>query len=98
MATISCRRATYVSALALFAVSFASAGDLYNSATAGGESVVLPKPADVQSLAVYPTKVALNGSDEAAQLVVTANLAGGRLQDLSGDVKYTVADSKVIRV
>ena len=32
------------------------------------------------------------------QLVLTATLAGGRLQDLTGDVKYEVADAKVVRV
>ncbi|MCE9532484.1 MAG: DUF1553 domain-containing protein [Planctomycetes bacterium] len=63
-----------------------------------GDTVALPKPAEVQSLAVYPTKVSLKGSDEAAQLILTATLSGGRLQDLTGDVKYTVLDGKVARV
>ena len=37
-----------------------------------------------------PTKIALKGIDDAQQLVLTATLAGGRLQDLTGDVKYEV--------
>ena len=40
----------------------------------------------------------LKGSDDAQQLIVTATLTGGRLQDLTGDVKYEVADAKVVRV
>jgi hypothetical protein len=81
-----------------FSVSPLLAGDLYKTNAAKGELAELPKPADVQSLAVYPAKIALKGLDDAQQLIVTANLAGGRLQDLSGDVKYDVADSKIIRV
>src|SRR6476620_12146626 len=62
------------------------------------DAVALPKPADVKGLAVYPTQVTLSGMDDAAQLVVTATLNDGRLQDLSGDVEYAVADTKVARV
>jgi len=62
------------------------------------DSVALPKPADIQSVAVYPTKVALKGMDDAAQLIVTATLKDGRLQDLSGDAVYTVADAKSAKV
>src|SRR5262249_13242296 len=62
------------------------------------ESVALPNPADVRSLAAYPTAIALKGSDDTRQLVVTASLADGRLQDLSSDVKYAVADARMARV
>src|SRR5262245_16789483 len=62
------------------------------------EPTALPKPAEVQSLAVHPTQVTLKGMDDAQQMVLTATLAGGKLQDLSGDVKYEVADQKVARV
>jgi hypothetical protein len=65
---------------------------------ADSPEVALPKPADVQALAVAPEKVALNGLDDAAQLVVTATLAGNRLQDLTTDIKYEVTDPKVARV
>jgi Protein of unknown function (DUF1553)/Protein of unknown function (DUF1549) len=62
------------------------------------EAFALPKPADVQSVEIFPTKLAITGSDDAAQLIVTAKLKDGRLQDLSGDVKYSVADGKTVRV
>src|SRR5262245_29085124 len=57
----------------------------------------LPKPSEVQSLSAHPEKVTLKGADDAAQLVVTAALAA-RVQDLSGDVQYAIADPKVARV
>src|SRR5438067_12019548 len=46
----------------------------------------LPKPAEVRALEASPAKLALKGGDDAPQLVVTAALTNGRLQDLSGDV------------
>jgi Protein of unknown function (DUF1553)/Protein of unknown function (DUF1549) len=62
------------------------------------DTVALPKPADVKSLSVYPTQVSLSGLDDASQLVVTATLNDGRLQDLSSDVEYSIAESKTARV
>src|SRR6185437_2896626 len=58
------------------------------------QEVALPKPADVKSIAVHPAKISLNGSDDAAQIVVTATLNDGRLQDLTHDVQYAVTDGK----
>ena len=58
----------------------------------------LPKPADVQALSASPEKVTLTGMDDAHQLILTATLAGNRLQDLSADVTYEVADAKIVRV
>ena len=58
----------------------------------------LPNPGEVKSLAVHPAKVGLTGSDDAAQLVVTATLADGREVDLTHDVKYAVADGKAATV
>jgi hypothetical protein len=52
----------------------------------------------VKSLEAYPTKIALTGGDDAQQLVLTATLINGQLQDLSGDVQYAVADAKIVRV
>jgi hypothetical protein len=75
-----------------------SAGDLYGKEAPKGDTVALPKPADVTALSAYPSKISLKGSDDAAQLIVTASLAGNRLQDLTGDVKYEVGDAKVVRV
>src|SRR5207244_905499 len=40
----------------------------------------------------------LKGGDDAQQVVITGRLAGERLQDLTGDVTYEVADGKVVRV
>ncbi|MCS6851853.1 MAG: DUF1553 domain-containing protein [Gemmataceae bacterium] len=62
------------------------------------DGVALPTPTEVQSLAIHPTKVELKGGDDAAQLVVTATLASNRLQDLTHDVTYEIADSKIVRV
>jgi hypothetical protein len=67
-------------------------------ATESSDEFVLPKPADVQSLAHHPTKIDLKGRDDAQQIVLTATLTNGQLQDLTGDVKYEIADSKVARV
>src|SRR3712207_6728757 len=72
--------------------------DLYNKVPPPPDTVVLPKPAAVQALAVHPTRRAIRGMDDAAQLVVTATLKEGRLQDVSGNVEYAVADSKTARV
>jgi hypothetical protein len=75
-----------------------SAGDLYNKEAPREDAVALPKASEVKSLAVYPARIALKGSDDAQQLILTATLTDQRLQDLSGDVAYTVANSKVVRV
>src|SRR4051812_40034456 len=63
-----------------------------------GESVPMPTPAEVQALAVQPVALTLRGVDDSAQLVVTGQLAGNRLQDLSGDTKYEVANPALARV
>src|SRR5262245_34318154 len=66
--------------------------------TARTDSTALPSPGQVQKLAVEPTTVALRGEDESRQLILTGTLADGRLQDLSGDVEFQVADPKVAKV
>jgi hypothetical protein len=58
----------------------------------------LPKPAEVLAFNTAPESVTLNGLDDARQLVLTATLAGNRLQDLTAAVTYDVADPKVVRV
>jgi hypothetical protein len=60
--------------------------------------VALPKPADIQKLEVRPARITLAGLDDAQQLILTASLAGNRLVDLTGDVRYEVADNKIARV
>ncbi|HUR56006.1 MAG TPA: DUF1549 domain-containing protein, partial [Gemmataceae bacterium] len=62
------------------------------------EPASLPKPADVKSIAIHPAKLALKGADDAAQVVVTATLNDGRVQDLTHDVKFSVADGKTAAV
>jgi hypothetical protein len=57
-----------------------------------------PPPAEVKSLSVHPAQITLKGSDSAQQLIVSAELAGDRLADLTGDAEYEVADRKVARV
>ncbi len=75
-----------------------AAGDLYNKDTAKADEVVLPKPAEVITLGILPTKMTLKGTDDAQQFVVTATLGGQRLQDLTGDVTYQIADPKIATV
>jgi hypothetical protein len=75
-----------------------SAGDIYDKGPAATDQIVLPTPAEVQSVVSNPTKITLKGIDDAAQIVVTANLAGGKIQDLSSAVKYEIGDAKVARV
>lgn len=62
------------------------------------DTVVLPKATDIKSLAAFPEKVTIKGMDDAAQLIITAGLNDGRLQDLTGDVQYKVSDAKVAKV
>jgi hypothetical protein len=75
-----------------------SAGDLYKNDAAQIEQAPLPAPGEVQTLAANPQKIALKGGDDAQQLILTATLAAGQLQDLSGDINYEVADPKIVRV
>ena len=58
----------------------------------------VPKPNEVAALAIHPSQVQLKGADDAAQLIITATLTNGRLQDLTGDVQYSVADAAVAQV
>ena len=74
----------------LFAVIASVSGGLCPTLAKGAEV----NPADVKTVAVHPAKVALVGSDDATQLVVTGTLGDGRLVDLTPDAKYTVADGK----
>jgi len=74
------------------------AADIYGTKEAPNTPIVLPKPAEVQTLTVSPDKFTLKGTDDSRQLILTATLAANRLQDLTGDVKYEVSDPKIIRV
>ena len=74
------------------------AGDLYSSNDAAPAAVVLPKAGEIKELTVSPAKIDLKGGDDARQLVITAALNSGRLQDLSGDVQYSIADAKIAKI
>src|SRR5581483_6823747 len=87
----------FVVAVALCARGHVGA-QLYDKKTPAPEAIALPAPGEVKALTVHPDKVDLNSSDDSRQLLLTADLGAGRLQDLSGDVKYEVADAKVVRV
>jgi hypothetical protein len=75
-----------------------SADDLYNKKSAKVQETPLPAPAQVRALTPQSASVAVKGQDDSAQLVITARLEGDRLQDLSGDVQYEVADKKIARI
>ncbi|HZT83371.1 MAG TPA: S-layer protein, partial [Gemmataceae bacterium] len=93
-------RARWAGLLALAALSIAGpafAADAKRTA-APGEPAPPPPPAEVRALAVFPETVALKGGDDSRQLIITATLSGDRLADLTGDVKYEVADARVVRV
>src|SRR5437660_234419 len=84
------RGATLLAFLALIAsVQFLTAQELYNKQAPKGDTIPMPKPAEVQALAVHPTNVTLKGLDDSAQLILTGKLAN-RQQDLTGDIKYEV--------
>jgi hypothetical protein len=93
-------RATALATLACLCLCGArlAAADLYGKEPVKSDDVVLPKPAEVVSLASHPTKITLKGLDDAQQIVVTGTLSGNRQQDLTCDVRYEVADPKVARV
>ncbi|MSQ97670.1 MAG: DUF1549 domain-containing protein, partial [Gemmataceae bacterium] len=63
----------------------------------GAQEPGTAKPAEVKKLAIQPASVMLVGPDDSAQLVVTASLAE-RVQDLSAQAKYTVANTSVAKV
>lgn len=72
-------------------------GPLFSQEKKAVENTPLPKPADVKKLETFPAKVVLKGQDDSAQLIVTGALAD-RLQDLTGDVKYTIASPALAKV
>jgi hypothetical protein len=74
------------------------AGDLYSKDSSKTDNVALPKPGDVKAFTVNPAKITLKGGDDAQQLLLTAELLNGHLQDLTGDAKYEIADKKIARI
>jgi hypothetical protein len=98
---MKCRRTVWLVPMALV-VLVASGGripaDTVGKEPAGNQNPVLPRAAEVQSLGAYPPRISLEGSDYAAQLVLTAVLANGQAQDLTGDVQYEPADPTKVRI
>jgi hypothetical protein len=96
------QRRSWLSLIALAALicsnGLFSAAEPAKTEAAPSDGIVLPKASDVQSLAVNVSKVALKGGDDAQQLVVTAVLKDGRLQDITGGCTYQPADPRVVRV
>jgi hypothetical protein len=89
--------------LALVVLAYSSggllAGDLYSGKEpAKLDNLVLPKPAEIKTMNVHPARIDLKGIDDAQQLILTAELLNGRMQDLSNEVKYEAADTKIVRV
>jgi hypothetical protein len=92
--------------LALFAALVFTTGcgllfarDADKSAPAAKPDVTaMPAAADIASLIVHPAKVTLRGGDDAVQLVVTAKLKNGESRDLTGNVTYTPASDKLVRI
>lgn len=76
----------------------ASASLLLFCAAASAEADRLPNPSDIRGLQAYPTKISIKGGDDAPQLIISAELLNGRLQDLTGDVTYSIADAKVAQI
>ena len=90
-------RIAWLALFAALAITSNSSAQLYDNKAVKSDQVALPKPAEVQSLTVFPATVPLKGLDDSAQLVITANLAGGKMQDLTGDVTYEITNEKIAR-
>jgi len=74
-------------------------GALARPAAAADKDSAPPQPADIVALTAYPMqKFTLTGSDDAQQLVISAELKTGRQQDLTADVSYEVRDARIARV
>ncbi len=58
----------------------------------------MPAQNEIKALVAFPARLSLRGSDDAKQVLITAELNAGRMQDLTGDVKYEVADPRIARV
>jgi hypothetical protein len=87
-----------VAALLFAASTGVSSAQDYKKTDAKTEQVALPTPAEVTTLTAFPATVTLKGLDDSAQLVITGNLAGNKTQDLTGDVKYEIANDKLARI
>jgi hypothetical protein len=83
------------------ALGFSIYGLLLGLPAAAAESITpgyRPKPEQISRLEIHPREVRLRGWHDAAQLVVTATLTDNRLQDMTGDVTYTVSQPDIVKV
>ena len=94
------RKLTYLLALGLFVALAApvSAQGEKPAKKADADTIKLPAPAEVKELQIFPRDIRLVGEDDARQIVLSGALQTGAYQDLTGDVEYDVADSKIVRV
>ena len=69
---------------------------LFTLAALGSAGSAAESP--VTAITAYPPKIALKGTDDAPQLVITGTRADGRPVDLTGVATYSVSDAKVARV
>ena len=83
---------------ATFLVARPARAQIYPAKKGASDVIKLPTPAEVKQLQAFPTEFQLVGEDDSRQLVLTGVLSAGGNQDLSGDVQYEVADSKIVRV
>ena len=98
MKPLCCRTLTLgLTALLLLLQGHVVADDPAPKKTPAADSYQPPAPAEVKELRIFPTEARLKGADDSRQIIITGVLTG-RLQDLTGDVKYESADPKLARV
>jgi hypothetical protein len=88
----------YLAALLVFAGPLQSALVAAEKDAAGLDPSALPAADTIQSIEIYPAAVILNGSDDAQQLILSARLTSGRIQDLTSAATYEAADPRLVRV
>jgi hypothetical protein len=64
----------------------------------GLSSFTLADPPKITRLSAFPTQLTLKGADDAPQLAVSGARESGQPIDLTTDVRYSVADSQIVRV
>src|SRR5258706_1448884 len=97
--TMNCKRwPALLAAAVLLSAGFSSAADQYNKNPVAFKEASLPAPDQIKDLSIFPAKVTLKGTDDAQQLILTAILKDGQMQDLTQDAKYEPADAKLVRI
>lgn len=94
------RKTTYLLALG-FIVAFSATAQAQGEKSAkkvDSDVIKLPAPTEIKELKIAPADIKLVGEDDARQIVLTGAITSGGSQDLTGDVEYEVADSKIARV